>query len=394
MPPRVQSEVERVLSGAARRPLDGKLNGDAVASSTGRPVVSRPVKRLYCENGDHEWERAALGGRNPRNCPEHKGKPSPYSGFKAIYCQEGDHEWGWPVKRGRQPFSCPEHWAPKDTRRRYAEVPKLSTKPDSKAYRCQQALLNRINEHRNDGSIPTSNHFLYYEITGRGILPKGKRTEAELTRQCMNLRLMGLIDWDEITDDTRKVESFEGYDTFTEGVQNALRWIKLNPWVGSPWGDEPPLVLTESRSLSGVLEPPTAKYRAIISSVNGQCGGHLHTKLASVLEVPRPVLFLGDLDWHGGSIEDNARGVLEDIVGPLDWKRIAITKKQTKNIKPIRKNGEDTYETEMLGQTTLVKLLERELKKLLPQPLAEIEECEEDERASFLELAQGFREAA
>lgn len=35
VPPRVQSEVERILNGAARRLLDEKLNGDTVSATAG-----------------------------------------------------------------------------------------------------------------------------------------------------------------------------------------------------------------------------------------------------------------------------------------------------------------------------------------------------------------------
>ena len=30
------------------------------------------TKTLYCEAGDHNWERPAQKGRAPRNCPEHQ----------------------------------------------------------------------------------------------------------------------------------------------------------------------------------------------------------------------------------------------------------------------------------------------------------------------------------
>jgi hypothetical protein len=87
-----------------------------------------------------------------------------------------------------------------------------------------------------------------------------------------------------------------------EGVLTLLPHIKLDPWRG-----EVPLILTESRSLAGVLRNIASEYRVRIASTNGQVGGFLHTDVAPLLQQGARVLYLGDFDLCGGQIEANTR---------------------------------------------------------------------------------------
>ena len=70
-------------------------------------------------------------------------------------------------------------------------------------------------------------------------------------------------------------------------------------------------------------------YRCRIASTNGQVGGFLHTKVAPLLSEGDRVGYLGDLDLAGGDIEANTRRVLEELVGELDWQRLALTSKHS-----------------------------------------------------------------
>jgi len=81
-----------------------------------------------------------------------------------------------------------------------------------------------------------------------------------------------------------------------------LAYIKLDPWKGRA-----PLILTESRSLAGVLRDIAIEYRVRIASTNGQVGGFLRTDIAPLLQSDDRVITLWDLDLSGGHIEDNVR---------------------------------------------------------------------------------------
>jgi hypothetical protein len=165
---------------------------------------------------------------------------------------------------------------------------------------------------------------------------------------------------------------------------------RINPCGGAP----PPLILCESRSLSGVLRGLAARYLCPIGGTNGQAGGYLRTDVLPVLaeDGARRVLYLGDYDLSSGLIEQNTRRVLEQELGwPLDWTRLAITAEQIieRDLEPISKadarfNGmapHEAWETEALGQTVVVELVRDALDELLPQPLDDVLKGEETERA-------------
>ena len=95
-----------------------------------------------------------------------------------------------------------------------------------------------------------------------------------------------------------------GYGSIREGVLAQLPYITLDPW-----GGREPMILTESRSLAGVVRDVVAEYRARIASTNGQCGGFLRTNIAPLLRPGDRVIYLGDLDLSGDHIEANTRRV-------------------------------------------------------------------------------------
>ena len=156
-----------------------------------------------------------------------------------------------------------------------------------------------------------------------------------------------------------------------------------------------PLVLTESRSLGGVLRPIANRYSVKIASTNGQVGGFLHTQIAPLLrnaDSPQ-VLYLGDYDLAGNQIETNTRRVLEENVGELDWERIALTSEQVEQyslptiLKHDRryKDGRphQAVETEALNQKLIIELLETELIAQLPEPLERVLEREKRQQRAL-----------
>lgn len=42
------------------------------------------MRTLYCEAGDHNWERPSQRGRTPRNCPEHTEVKTTGSGLSGL----------------------------------------------------------------------------------------------------------------------------------------------------------------------------------------------------------------------------------------------------------------------------------------------------------------------
>ena len=185
-------------------------------------------------------------------------------------------------------------------------------------------------------------------------------------------------------DETRSVDDYTGSPSIKAGAFDALDYVVLDPWRG-----QVPFVLTESRSLAGVLRGIVSDYRCRIASTNGQFGGFLRTDIVPMLRPGDVVLYLGDFDLAGGQIEDNTRRVLE-IGGALRWERLAITREQIDqhNLPIIRKRDQrykdgrphEAVETEALSQTVLQDLLRDRLDQLLPEPLRRVQEREQRQR--------------
>jgi hypothetical protein len=265
----------------------------------------------------------------------------------------------------------------------------------SKIGALRELLVALLQEHERDGAIPTNARFLYYELVQRGQLSKqrtgARRPDQDLHDALTDIRESGQIPWDWIVDETRSLEDYTGYDSVTDGVLAQLPHITIDPWSG-----DAPMILTESRSLAGVLRPIVIDYRVRIASTNGQVGGFLHTELAPRLQPDNLVEYLGDFDLAGNQIEDNTRRVLERQVGPLQWNRLALTEEQIQQHRlPVitkhdrrYKDGRphDAVETEAISQRILIDLLRRRLDALLPEPLAAVQEREARQRRQIERL--------
>jgi hypothetical protein len=289
-----------------------------------------------------------------------------------------------------------------------ASDPRLSP-PGSLAGRMQRAVLDLLLRHEAKGEIPTNGRFVFYELEGQKVVRKARQGESrrgnsadpreqEIIDALTALREREIIPWDWIVDETRVLHEWDYAATVLDYVLARLEEATINPWGGEP----PPLVLVESRSLGGVLRGPASVYCCPIAATNGQVKGLLHTKIAPrLIGNERKVLYLGDHDLHGDQIEANTRHVLERAAGrAIDWRRIAITAEQVAEhgLEPILKTdgrygkrGADgkragrthwAVEAEALGQTMVVALMRAALEELLPEPLADVLEREDEQRAA------------
>jgi hypothetical protein len=272
--------------------------------------------------------------------------------------------------------------------------------PESKKVRVQRIVLALLLDKEANGEIPTNGRFVFYELEQQGNVRKSRKGESrrergdELPREqtvtdaLIWLRDKGVIPWDWIADETRTVYGYDRPESVTAALRGTVEYAQINPWPGAP-----PLVLCESRSLSGVLRAVVDdEYRAQIAATNGQVGGFLRTEIAPLLaDAERDVFYMGDLDHQGAQIEDNTRRVLEHLLGrELGWTRIAITPEQVaeRDLLPMLKVDNryrpplhhEAWEAEALTQRVVVALVREALAALLPEPLADVLERERAER--------------
>ena len=244
----------------------------------------------------------------------------------------------------------------------------------SKIGRLRAALLEVYREHKRDGTLPTNGQFLWYELLSRKVVSKewkgwGRKPKQDVVDALMDLRESGDIPWDDIRDETRSISNYRGNPSIREGLLESLPYYQLDAWAG-----DPPLILTESRSLRGILDDLALEYTVPITSTNGQCGGFLRTRIAPFVRDLLP-----------------GRRVLEREIGALAWERLAITREQVdrhdlewvwktdNRYKPIYRYK--AVETEALSQKIIFEILRDRLEELLPEPLARVHERADEERA-------------
>jgi hypothetical protein len=185
----------------------------------------------------------------------------------------------------------------------------LDRQVDSKIGRLRSELLKLLAEHQNDGTLPTNGRFLYYELVQRFVISKEKtgvrRSDQDMIDALTSLRKEGLVPWEWIVDETRAVDNWRVAPTVAAWLTDVIAQARIDPWNG-----EAPLILTESRSLAGVLRNLARSYAVPIAATNGQVAGFLHNEIIPILRSNHRVLYLGDYDLAGGMIEANTRAVL------------------------------------------------------------------------------------
>lgn len=281
--------------------------------------------------------------------------------------------------------------------------------------RMQRIALGALLAHRDADELPTSGRFIFYELEQRGHVRKSRRGESrrgtaddpreqELIDALGWLRRHEVVPWNWIVDESRTLfPAVRTADSVADYLTDSVDRARLNPW-----GTVPPLVLCESRSLAGVLRAMMGNYRVGFAATNGQAGGFLRTEIAPELDGnDRPVLYLGDLDHQGAQIEANTRDVLERETGrEIPWTRVAITEDQLGELRErgleatVKEDGRyrddspdrvsEAWETEALGQSTIVELVREALDELLPEPLDDVLEREARERDEWLTRIEGL----
>jgi hypothetical protein len=264
--------------------------------------------------------------------------------------------------------------------------------PTHKAGRLRPAVLDLLMEHQKVDTLPTNGRFIFYEMEQRGFVTKSEA--RDVTWALTWLREKGYVPWEWIRDETRQLHQWPNGATVLEDVHAYVERARIDPWQGMP-----PLILCESRSLAGVLDPLAYEYLALIAATNGQVGGFLHTDIAPVLKPGMHVLYLGDYDLSGHQIEDNTRAVVEREQPALVWERLLLTEEKLDTYdlrrlaiekKDRRFKGERgrhmAVESETLSQRLIVDLVRARLDTLLPEPLDDVLERQAVQRGSVAAL--------
>src|SRR6266508_1642115 len=144
---------------------------------------------------------------------------------------------------------------------------------NSKRGRLQREALRLLREHEAAGELPTSARFIFYELEQHGVVSKrrngARRPDQDLSEAIKDLRDLGIVPWTWIVDETRALHSVFTAPSVGDWLTVAVESARIGPWGE----DSAPMVLTESRSLAGVLRSVAQAYGVSIAATNGQVGG-------------------------------------------------------------------------------------------------------------------------
>lgn len=289
-------------------------------------------------------------------------------------------------------------------------VAKLS-KPTSKKGTLQRQALALLLDWQAAGELPASIRFAFYELEQRGVVSKdvlerpvgvkGRRPDQDLQEAFTHLRDSGVVPWTWIRDDRRSLAVWSYAPTVADYLAQRVDAFRIDLWDAQP----APIILCESAAVAGVLSDLAGRYLCPISGLSGMTNGFLRTVVAPHIERGAPdvltrIVYIGDHDFSGGHIEASTRNILADaLAGPaLDWERLALTDAQldehdlrrltiqkhdgrTKKVHPA-------VETEALGQTLIREIVRDRLDALLPEPLDDVLEREEDQRREMRALLE------
>jgi len=83
-----------------------------------------------------------------------------------------------------------------------------------------------------------------------------------------------------------------------------------------------------SRTAQALIENGRDLLKAKVALPHGKFIAWLKHDVQITPRSAQRAMQVGDYDWQGQQIEENTRRVLERLVGPLDWTRLAITEAQ------------------------------------------------------------------
>jgi hypothetical protein len=135
------------------------------------------------------------------------------------------------------------------------------SRPDTKSGKLQRACLELLREHERNGELPTNGRFLFYELEQRGVIPKHydhieHEPSHDITLALIHLRKRGVIPWDWLADESRNPHDWSYYASARAGVEAAAEHVRIDCWGG----EDPPLIICESKATAGVLRRLAANY--------------------------------------------------------------------------------------------------------------------------------------
>ena len=190
--------------------------------------------------------------------------------------------------------------------------------------------------------LPLTLRQLYYRLVAAETIQNKRSRYTMLSKLVKNMRLAGLMSWNDITDRTRRLTDINGYmnkkDFIDIEVNNFLKYYSRNLTQGQNKMIE---LWVEKDALATIFEDVALEYsiRAVV------CRGYQSTSfiknyydraVSALADGKQPViLYFGDFDPSGIQMFEATKESLESEMGlyGVEYKRIALNINDIKNYK-------------------------------------------------------------
>lgn len=247
---------------------------------------------------------------------------------------------------------------------------------------------------------------LYYQFVAHHALPNTERSYQNLSITISNGRLAGLIDWEAIEDRGRVADEPRQWSSLENLVEIAIEQFRLPRWQTQPSYLE---LWVEKQALAGVLEPVAQEHHVTLMVNKGYSSQSAMYESAKRFirngkgKNENVLLYLGDHDPSG---EDMVRDVTDRLrrfgVPRLRVKKVALTMDQVEEYRPppnpaklsdsrakkyVAEHGASSWEVDALDPDTLVKLIEKELDRVIDRAAMKAVIEREEAQKEKLQLA-------
>lgn len=229
---------------------------------------------------------------------------------------------------------------------------------------------------------------LYYQFVSRGFCPNTNREYQRLSWVISSGRRAGLIDWDAIVDRTRFLRSWgRTFATAGEAIGAAAKSFRVDLWQDQAAYVE---VWFEKDALLGVFERAGAARRLPLMSCRGYGSDSTWWEAAQRIGQAAQELGKKCIVLHFGDHDPSGIDMTRDVEARLNLfgaypkvKRLALNMDQVRKYNPPpnpakesdsrfadykSKFGDESWELDALSPDMLVKLVDREVAKVIDLP--------------------------
>ena len=171
---------------------------------------------------------------------------------------------------------------------------------------------------------------LYFQLVGRGVVPKTEQAYKRVCDASAQMRLDGSLDYRTVVDGHRSRRAVYAHAGLAAALESAHDLYRRNHWLDQPEQVE---IWCEKDALSGVIQPVCDRYGVTYVATRGFPSITLRYESAQALKEagkPATVVYFGDHDASGQRISANLEAELRRHGANVTVERVALNPDQVR----------------------------------------------------------------